>query len=50
MLDPRALVWISAGVFFAGYIVWELLECSLDREARNTNRAFTHEVLFGDDC
>ncbi|KAI0801276.1 phosphatidylinositol N-acetylglucosaminyltransferase [Fomes fomentarius] len=28
LLDPRALVWISSGVFLTGYIIWELLECS----------------------
>lgn len=39
-LDPRALVWISAGVFLTGYMIWELLECtSVDHETRSTNRS-----------
>ncbi|KAI0735178.1 phosphatidylinositol N-acetylglucosaminyltransferase [Earliella scabrosa] len=42
LLDPRALVWISAGVFLTGYIIWELLECSrADNGVRYTNRAKT---------
>ncbi|KAI0724545.1 phosphatidylinositol N-acetylglucosaminyltransferase [Cerioporus squamosus] len=42
LLDPRALVWISIGVFLAGYIAWELLECSsADSQTRYTNRAKT---------
>ncbi|KAI0365238.1 phosphatidylinositol N-acetylglucosaminyltransferase [Pilatotrama ljubarskyi] len=42
LLDPRALVWISAGVFLAGYMVWEILDCtSADNVARYTDRAKT---------
>ncbi|KAJ8463385.1 hypothetical protein ONZ51_g10294 [Trametes cubensis] len=40
LLDPRALVWMSAAVFLAGYMAWELLDCSrVDGGARYTNRA-----------
>ncbi|KAI0756999.1 phosphatidylinositol N-acetylglucosaminyltransferase [Daedaleopsis nitida] len=40
VLDPRALVWISSGVFLTGYIIWELLECGrMDHKVRHTNRA-----------
>ncbi|KAI0669911.1 phosphatidylinositol N-acetylglucosaminyltransferase [Trametes maxima] len=39
-LDPRALVWISGGVFLAGYMAWEILDCAQpDNAVRNTNRA-----------
>ncbi|KAI1797863.1 phosphatidylinositol N-acetylglucosaminyltransferase [Ganoderma leucocontextum] len=42
LLDPRALVWMSAGVFLTGYLIWELLDCdSVDKAARATNRAKT---------
>ncbi|RDX55871.1 phosphatidylinositol N-acetylglucosaminyltransferase [Lentinus brumalis] len=42
LLDPRVLVWISVGVFMAGYLAWELLECSrADSQTRYTNRAKT---------
>ncbi|KAI0778174.1 phosphatidylinositol N-acetylglucosaminyltransferase [Trametes elegans] len=42
LLDPRALVWISAAVFLAGYMTWEILDCSSpDNVARYTNRAKT---------
>ncbi|KAI0361638.1 phosphatidylinositol N-acetylglucosaminyltransferase [Trametes cingulata] len=42
LLDPRALVWISAGVFIAGYMVWEILDfTTVDKVARYTNRAKT---------
>ena len=38
VLDPRALVWISSGVFLTGYIIWELLECGrVDHKVRQTN-------------
>ncbi len=41
LLDPRVLVWISVGVFMAGYLAWELLECSrADSQTRYTNSAF----------
>ncbi|KAI0651843.1 phosphatidylinositol N-acetylglucosaminyltransferase [Trametes meyenii] len=37
-LDPRALVWMSGGVFFSGYMVWEVLDCAEANDtARNTN-------------
>ncbi|PIL31975.1 hypothetical protein GSI_06679 [Ganoderma sinense ZZ0214-1] len=42
LLDPRALVWISAGVFLTGYTIWELLERGrVGKAARTTNRAKT---------
>ncbi|KAH9898409.1 phosphatidylinositol N-acetylglucosaminyltransferase [Cubamyces lactineus] len=42
LLDPRALVWMSAAVFLAGYMTWELLDCSrVDTGVRYTNRAKT---------
>ncbi|KAH9849770.1 phosphatidylinositol N-acetylglucosaminyltransferase [Lenzites betulinus] len=42
LLDPRALVWISAGVFMTGYVTWEILNCArADSTARNINRAKT---------
>ncbi|KAI8995618.1 phosphatidylinositol N-acetylglucosaminyltransferase [Trametes punicea] len=42
LLDPRALVWISAGVFLTGYAVWEVLDCSeADAATRYTKRAKT---------
>ncbi|KAM5536175.1 hypothetical protein V8D89_010074 [Ganoderma adspersum] len=42
LLDPRALVWISTGVFLTGYIIWELLERGrVDKTVRATNRAKT---------
>ena len=45
LLDPRALVWISAGVFMTGYISWELLEYgTVSREARRTFRASLHTL------
>ena len=40
LLDPRALVWMSAAVFLAGYMAWELLDCSrVDTGVRYTNRS-----------
>ncbi|OSD03446.1 phosphatidylinositol N-acetylglucosaminyltransferase [Trametes coccinea BRFM310] len=42
LLDPRALVWISVGVFFTGYAIWEILERGrADSTVRTTNRAKT---------
>ncbi|KAI0825144.1 phosphatidylinositol N-acetylglucosaminyltransferase [Trametes gibbosa] len=42
LLDPRALVWMSAGVFLAGYVIWEILDCArADNMTRNINRAKT---------
>ncbi|KAI0335283.1 phosphatidylinositol N-acetylglucosaminyltransferase [Cubamyces sp. BRFM 1775] len=42
LLDPRALVWMSVAVFLAGYMTWELLDCSrVDSGVRYTNRAKT---------
>ena len=47
LLDPRALVWISAGVFLTGYIIWELLERGrVDKAARATNRTFRGAASF----
>ncbi|KAH7930989.1 phosphatidylinositol N-acetylglucosaminyltransferase [Leucogyrophana mollusca] len=28
LLDPRVLLWVSAGCFFAGYMLWEVLSYS----------------------
>lgn len=42
LLDPRALVWISAGVFITGYMTWEILNCArADSAARNINSSFS---------
>ncbi|KAL1951953.1 hypothetical protein VTO73DRAFT_1102 [Trametes versicolor] len=42
LLDPRALVWISVGVFLAGYMTWEMLDCARAHNvSRYTNRAKT---------
>lgn len=42
LLDPRALVWISVGVFLAGYMTWEMLDCArADNVSRHTNRLYS---------
>ncbi len=47
LLDPRALVWMSAGVFLTGYTIWELLERGrVDKAARATNRTSRAAASF----